>query len=56
MLFGKPYVWMRGADGVLFLAGDATFSNMPQRYAMGPGIIELEPTEDGWRQFARREE
>lgn len=64
VLFGKPYVWMRDRDGVLFLAGDATFSNVPQRHVMGPpsyeelrrAIIEIEPTEDGWRQFRRADE
>lgn len=60
VLFGKPYTWMRDKDGVLFLCGDATFKDVPQRYAMAPdyeglsrAIIELEPTEDGGRRFER---
>lgn len=64
VLFGKPYIWMKDADGVLVLCGDATFSNVPQRYVMGAptyeelrrAIIEIEPTEDGWRQFRRADE
>lgn len=59
VLFGKSYVWMRNRDGVLCLLSDATFVNVPQRHAMGMpsheelrrAIIEIEPTEDGWRQF-----
>lgn len=64
MLFGKQYIWMRGADGKLFLCGDATWRDVPQRVVLGPpsledltrAIIELEPTEDGWRQFRRADE
>lgn len=36
VLFGKRYMWMRDSKGRLMLVGEATFSNTPQRYAMGP--------------------
>lgn len=65
-MFGKPYVWVRDADGrLMLLADDATFSNVPQRYAVAAdsvlsfedlrrAIVEVEPTEDGWRRYERR--
>ncbi|QNR51947.1 hypothetical protein phiRKBJ001_5 [Streptomyces phage phiRKBJ001] len=54
VLFGKQYMWVRGADGKLMLVGEATFSNVPQRVVLGPDIVEVAPTDDGWRRFERR--
>lgn len=40
VLFGKQYIWMRGADGKLVLCGDATWRDVPQRYVMGAPTYE----------------
>lgn len=59
--FGKRYLWTK-VDGRLELVRwprlpDVVVSpGAPNFEELRRAIIEIEPTEDGWRQFARREE